>query len=456
MLPEEFLIRMKKLLGDEYDAFLSALEDKKAVRGLRINPQKCERENFLTLNTLPLTPIPYTDLGFILNSEESVGNSPEHHSGRIYMQDPGAMAPLSSVEIPRGAKVVDLCAAPGGKSGQTAAMIGEEGFLLSNEFVPKRAKILVGNLERLGIKNAVVTSMDTSRLTDLFCEYFDFAIVDAPCSGEGMFRKNSEASAEWSVGNVQASAKRQREILDNAASLVREGGYVIYSTCTYSTEENEETVDSFLSRHPEFSPVPVSQKIIDSTSPPIMTETNADRVKHCRRFYPHISKGEGQFLALLHKNASVLTTKVCKDASKPLSKYEKAIVDDFIKSNFTSIPDGRIVKHGENIVLLPSGIPLLPQGALFMAGVLIGEIQKGRLVPAHQLFSAYGELFKRRLELSESSAELSAYLSGEEISAPDGTENGWCVLTYKGSSLGGGKVVGGRIKNHYPKGLRNR
>lgn len=456
MLPEGFLKRMKNILGDEYDAFLCALEEEDPVRGLRINTLKCDKNSFLNTCDLPLSSIGYTDLGFILDSDEAVGTTPDHHSGRIYMQDPGAMATLSSITISKGAKVVDLCAAPGGKSGQAAAMIGDEGFLLSNEFVPKRAKILVGNLERLGVRNAIVTSMDTSKLASLFCEYFDYAIVDAPCSGEGMFRKNSVAVDEWSEGNVHASAERQRDILENAASMVTEGGYIIYSTCTYSPEENENTVDYFLSRHPEFSPAPASEDIIKATAAPIVTEENSARTKHCRRFYPHISKGEGQFLAILYKNHSVLPINICKDASKSLTKAENDVVKDFFKTTFTSIPEGRIVKHGENVVLLPSSIPAIPQSSVFMAGVLIGEIQKGRLLPAHQLFSAYGDFFKIKVELSEREGDLSAYLSGEEISAPSDADNGWCVITYKGSSLGGGKISGGRIKNHYPKGLRNR
>ena len=456
MLPQEFLDRMKMLLGNEYDNFLTAIEDEKAVRGLRINTLKCNKEAFLKESSLPIKPISYTDLGFILNSDETVGSTPEHHAGRIYMQDPGAMAPLSAIDIPEGSRVVDLCAAPGGKSGQAAAMIGENGFLLSNEFVPKRAKILVGNLERLGVKNALVTSMDTGRLCELFSEYFDYAIVDAPCSGEGMFRKNSLAVDEWSEGNVSISAERQREILDNAAALVRAGGYIIYSTCTYSVEENEKTIDSFLCRHPEFSPIEPKEEIIKATAPSVKENLNESYVKYCRRFYPHISSGEGQFLALLFKKQSVLTTKICKDASKPLSKTESNIVNDFLKSTFVSMPDGRIAKHGENIVLLPKSIPAVPQSSVFMAGVLLGEVQKDRLIPSHQLFSAYGNLFKRKIELSENERELSAYLAGEEISAPEGLDNGWCVITYNGSSLGGGKIAGGRIKNHYPKGLRNR
>ncbi len=456
MLPEKFTEKMKKLLGESFQSFSDALENEAAVRGLRINTLKCEKDAFLAENTLPLTPLGYTDTGFILNCEEQVGRLAEHHSGRIYMQDPGAMAPLSAVSIPKGARVVDLCAAPGGKSGQAAAMIGDEGFLLSNEFVPKRAKILVGNLERLGVKNAVVTSMDTAELCEFFTEYFDYAIVDAPCSGEGMFRKNSVAADEWSEEAVSLCAERQKSILNNAARLIREGGYIVYSTCTYSPEENEEVIDAFLRSHPAYSPVPLSKETVSATAGPITSKENESNVKYARRFYPHISKGEGQFLAILKKNCTDLTTKVCKDASKQLSKVENDIVKDFFKTHLASEPEARLLKVGENIVLLPKSIPAVPARSVFMAGVLVGEIQKGRLVPSHQLFSAYGNLFKTKVELSKNEKALYDYLSGEETDAPEGAENGYCTVTYKGSALGGGKIANGKIKNHYPKGLRNR
>ena len=455
MLPEKFTERMMKLLGEDFPAFLSALEEN-AVRGLRINTLKCERESFLDKNILPISPLSYTDTGFILDSEEQVGRLAEHHSGRIYMQDPGAMAPLSAIEIPRGARVIDLCAAPGGKSGQAAAMIGDGGFILSNEYVPKRAKILVSNFERLGIKNAIVTSMDTAKLCELYSDFFDFAIVDAPCSGEGMFRKNDVAAEEWSEENVKVSSERQREILNNAARLVRGGGYIIYSTCTYSSEENEKTVDEFLSSHPDFSPVPLPEKIIGATAPAICDGVNWENVKYARRFYPHISKGEGQFLALIQKNTADLPSLLYKNAEKPLSKSESEVVRKFLNDTLSEDLDVRICKSGDNILLLPPSLPSLPPHSVFMAGVLLGEIQKGRIIPSHQFFSAYGSVFRTRVDLSDGDGRLEAYLEGEEIAAPKNTDDGYCVITYKGSSLGGGKISGGKIKNHYPKGLRNR
>ncbi|MBO5879254.1 MAG: RsmF rRNA methyltransferase first C-terminal domain-containing protein [Clostridia bacterium] len=456
MLPEAFMKRMESLLGSDVEKFKSALEGD-AVRGLRVNTLKCSVEDFLRETDMPLTKLEYSRDGFIYESDAPVGRLAEHHSGRIYMQDPGAMAPLSAIEIPAGARVIDLCAAPGGKSSQAAAMIGEGGFILSNEYVAKRAKTLVGNFERLGIKNAIVTSLDTARLCELFDSYFDVAIVDAPCSGEGMFRKCDAAEEEWSEENVEISAKRQREILGNAARLVRSEGYLIYSTCTYAPEENEMTLDAFLTSHPEFELLPLKEEIIKTTAPAIKFEgCRCESIEYARRFYPHIARGEGQFLAVMKKTGEKDEARVLyKDTSRAPTKEESAAAAAFFKESLTSAPDAKLKKVGNNLVLISHGMPPIPQGSVFMSGVLLGEVQKGRLIPSHQFFSAYGDLFKTRVELCDGDARLSRYLLGEEIEYA-GEGAGYCVLTYKGTSLGGGKISSGRIKNHYPKGLRNR
>ncbi len=457
MLPERFKERMKKLLGAEYPAFEDALETKKPVRGMRVNTIKADPEEVKRDFPLPITEISYSSDGFILHSDNAVGTLPEHHSGMIYMQDPGAMASLCAIDIPRGAWVIDLCAAPGGKSGQAAAKIGEEGFLLANEFVPKRAKITVGNFERLGIKNAMVTSLDTAELPKLFREYFDFVIADVPCSGEGMFRKSDESLTEWSEENVALCAKRQAEILENAAPLVKSGGYIIYSTCTYSVEENEAVVDGFIKNHPNFVIVPVKEELKRATKDGIVFEgATAKGLIECRRFYPHIRDGEGQFTALLQKQSAPEGSKVLyKDRAKPLSKADAATVKEFFDKNMSRAPSILPKTVGENAVLIPHGVPV-PPISVFSAGVLLGEIRKGILTPSHQFFSAYGEDFKIKIDLSCDPERCSAYLAGEEISAEGVSESGWCVLLYRGAVLGGGKISGGRIKNHYPKGLRNK
>ena len=459
MIPQAFKERMKKMLGEEYEEFISAIENEDAVRGMRINTLKSDKEHFDKGFQLKYTPIPYANNCYILESDQSVGNLPEHHSGMIYMQDPGAMASLSAIDIPSGAKVADLCSAPGGKSGQAAAMIGEDGFLFANEYVPKRAKITVSNFERLGIRSAMVSSMDTARLKDMFFEYFDFVIADVPCSGEGMFRKSEESLTEWSEENVNNCAKRQIEILNNAAQILKPGGYIIYSTCTYSIEENEMTVDAFIKEHPQFKIAKVKDSLIKATRDGISFEgATAENLEFTRRFYPHVTRGEGQFVALLKKEGAESAKKqtiLYNDSSKPLDKKDMAVINAFFEKAMQTIPKAIPRLVGENIVLISHGMPV-PPNSIFSAGVLLGEIRKGIFTPSHQFFSAYGNDFKSKAELGENERACEAYLRGEELEAPIGSSDGWCAVTYNGAVIGGAKISGGRMKNHYPKGLRNK
>ena len=448
MLPEKFLSRMKNILGDEYADFENALSCQN-VRGVRVNTSKISVENFLEATALTLEKIPYASDGFIPEEVDGIGKGAEHHSGMFYVQDPGAMATVKALDIKPGWRVLDACAAPGGKASQLASAVGDEGFLLANEFVPKRAKIIVGNLERLGIKNAVVTSLDTAKLAEMFSSYFDLVLCDAPCSGEGMFRKCDEAVSEWSEENVLACAKRQTEILENCQRLVKAGGYLLYSTCTYSVEENEGVVKKFLENHPEFSLCEVKEELKRVTSAGLLGLDKA------RRFYPHKSKGEGQFIALLKKdeNSGNLPTILYKESLKPLSKADEAIARTFLKENLNFTFSGRLVAVGEQISMVSHDIPLPPY-SVFMAGVLLGEVKKGILFPHHQFFSAYGADMKCRLELRRGDSRVEKYLRGEEIDTD--LKSGWCAVIYEGVALGGGKVSGGRVKNHYPKGLRNK
>ena len=449
MLPEKFLLRMKNILGEEYTAFESALSEP-SVRGVRVNTTKISVDDFLGVSSLSLEKIPYLNDGFIPESADGIGRSAEHHSGMFYVQDPGAMATVGAVDIKRGWRVLDTCAAPGGKASQLASAVGEEGVLLANEYVPKRAKIIVGNLERLGIKNAVVTSLDTAKLAQMFSSYFDLVLCDAPCSGEGMFRKYDEAVSEWSEENVLTCAKRQIEILENCQSCVKAGGYLLYSTCTYSVEENEGVIEEFLSRHPEFSLVEVKEELKATTA------DGLGKFKAARRFYPHKSRGEGQFIALLKKdeNSGNLPTILYKDSAKSPSKADEAVARAFLKDNLKTEFRGRIISVGEQLAIVSHDLPVPPY-SVFMSGVLLGEVKKGILFPHHQFFSAFGADMKRRVELKRGDARVEKYLFGEEIDT-DITDGGWCAVTYEGVALGGGKISCGRVKNHYPKGLRNK
>ena len=452
MLPEKFLHRMKELLGEGYAGFETSLAEP-SVRAIRVNTLKTGLESFLSVYKGDLSPIEYTTDGFIPALSDGIGNTPEHHSGMFYVQDPGAMMPVNATEIPRGARVLDVCSAPGGKSSQLAALIGEEGFLHANEYVPKRAKIIVGNLERLGIRNAVVTSLDTAELGAMYSDYFDVVLCDAPCSGEGMFRKCDDAVTEWSEENVLACAERQTEILENVIGTLKPGGKLIYSTCTYSLEENEGVILSLMRGHPELSLIEVNPAVKAATMPGVALDGVAE-LEHTRRFYPHISRGEGQFVAVLKKdeNSSISPTILYKNTEIPPTKAEIAIVNEFLKSVFKSIPSGRLVKQGDGISLIPFDTPI-PPSRVFMAGVMLGQIKGKLIMPHHQLFSAYGTDMKRKRVLSSGDPDVQKYLRGEEIDA-NGTEDGWCCVEYCGAALGAGKVSSGRVKNHYPKGLR--
>lgn len=455
MIPEKFKARMQSLLGDEYPAFICALEHDDAVRGARVNLIKCEGGQAPDISGAEFTRIPYVENGYILGGEVGIGHTPEHHSGMIYMQDPGAMAAVSALDVEPDWWVADLCAAPGGKSSQVAERLGDAGFLLANEYVTKRAKIIVSNFERLGVKNSIVTSMDTSELAKMYSGVFNLVIADAPCSGEGMFRKSEEARAEWTEENVIMCASRQRQILNNAYSLLKPGGYLLYSTCTWSLEENEEVVKDFLALHDDMTLVPVREELRRATADGIPISGN-DILCECRRFYPHISPGEGQFIALLRRDESseVLQSILYKENVKVPTREECDLVKRFFGEVLTEVPHGRIIKSGNNIVLIPHGCPLPPH-SVFMSGVLVGELKRGILHPSHQFFSVYGKGFRLKENLKSTDARIEEYLMGYEI-ATDLTSSGWCAVLCDGVALGGGKVSGGRIKNHYPKGLRNK
>ena len=454
MLKTEFKERMKGLLGDNFEAFVAALEGD-PVRGARVNRIKTDPKHFLSLTDFALEPLPYLDNGFILRDGEGVGRTPEHHAGMIYMQDPGAMSALSALDFSEGEWVLDMCAAPGGKSSQIAERIGDEGFLLSNEFVPKRAKIIVSNFERLGVKNAMVTSLDTAELPKMFEGVFDTVVCDAPCSGEGMFRKSDEALTDWSEENVRMCAERQLMILENAIPVLKAGGRLVYSTCTYSLRENEMVVATLMEKHPELELIPVKNELLPCTKDGINFDGSHPEMSLARRFYPHVSEGEGQFVAVLKKseNTPEKKTILYKDSALSPSKAEMQIAEKFLKDNFSHAPSGRIIRHGDHLVLVSHDCPI-PKRSVFMPGVIIGEVQKNILKPHHQLFSAYGDRMKSILNLKKGDERVAKYLRGEEIEC-DSDLSGYTAVMYEGVPLGGGKASSGRLKNHYPKGLRN-
>ena len=445
---------MREMPGLDFGAFCAALEAP-AVRALRVNTLKTTAERLLPLLPFPASPLPFCADAYYAESDK-VGALPAHHAGMFYMQDPSAICAVAAAEPKSGITVLDLCAAPGGKSTQLAAAIGGDGVLIANEIVPARCRILQGNIERLGVTNAIVTNLAPAALADFYGPCFDLVAADVPCSGEGMFRKYEVASEEWSPEVVLACAARGREIMESAAACVRAGGRLLYSTCTFSLEENERNIDGFLTAHPEFSLVPVAAEIANCTANGVNFTGCAHDLRLCRRFYPHLSPGEGQFVALLQKASGEVTPPTARDAlAGALAPKEEKNVRNFLTESLAASPRGRLARLRDAVYLAPD-FPVPPRG-VFAAGVCVGTLAGDRLTPHHHFYSAFGRGFRRRLALSANDPRVARYLRGEEIEAPElAGENGFAAVLFEGAALGGGKAVGGRLKNHYPKGLRNR
>ena len=470
-LPAEFEARMKALLGDEFADFERAF-DAPAVRALRVNTQKMSVEHFLSVCPFPVTPVPFCPQGFYFDFD-GIGHHPLHHSGAIYVQEPAAMAVLECCEIVPGMKILDLCASPGGKTSQAAAKTGDRGILVSNEIVPDRCRVLLQNVERLGIRNAVVTNTDTATLSESLRD-FDLVIVDAPCSGEGMMRKNQNAIDEWSTENVQMCAARQKEILNNAAKTVAPGGKLLYSTCTFAPEENELQIDDFIKSHPDFRLIPVSERVRAVTRDGVRFDgIETENIEFCRRFYPHVSPGEGQFMALLERSGDAEEAQSAPTVVQVLKKDRRSrheqesnakkdrsrgadptLVRDFLSTVLEVDPtDGgkfTLEEKPDGFYLVPTLD--LPSSAVFSAGVKIGTAEKGRLIPHHRFFMAFGSFFKIKIELCASDPRVLSFIHGDVI--PVDAPAGFAAVMYEGATLGGGKISGGMLKNYYPKGLR--
>ena len=428
MLPEAFLQRMEAQLGSEYPAFLESLERPRAV-ALRFNPLKGERP------VLPFAgaPVPWEPEGFYYDPETRPGLHVYHEAGVYYLQEASAMAPVALLDPKPGERVCDLCAAPGGKTTQIAGRMLGQGFLVCNEINPKRAKILSRNIERMGVANALVTNEHPETLASRFPGFFDRVLVDAPCSGEGMFRKEEAAVTDWSQETVQMCARRQREILDSAARLVRPGGRLVYSTCTFAPEEDEETVAAFLEAHPEFTPEPVE-------APCFVPGENASY-----RMWPHKLLGEGHFAAVLRKNQGESE----EVPACPGEKCPKAW-ESFAKELDITLPEGKAVSFGQSLYWAPMELPELNRLKVLRPGLELGTERKGRFEPAHAL-----ALWLKTCAVAESyppeSPEMKAYLHGDVV--PSG-KKGWCLVQAGGYAIGWGKGDGSVLKNHYPKGLR--
>lgn len=481
-LPTGFLARMERLLGDEYPAFLAAF-DKPRTPALRVNPLRVEKPNDPAVRELLpyLTArVPYAEGGWYYPDDPDLrpGKHPYHEAGVYYIQEASAMIPAALCPPLPGERVLDLCAAPGGKATQLAASLRGQGLLVANEIHPGRAAILSGNIERMGIPNAVVLNHDPATLAERFPCFFDKITVDAPCSGEGMFRKEPQAAEMWSPENVALCAARQADILNAAARMLAPGGTITYSTCTFAPEENEGTVLRFLSEHPDFDTVETENAAIlsmlaegrlDSGRPDWIPggEARAESISRAIRLFPHHADGEGHFAVLLRRRVGC--DAVAPRPSRSDAKGRRRDVRDnspevalrlfgeFATPVLGHIPSGVPCLFGERLFLLPADGGLTPEALsglrVLRAGLEAGSVTKGRFVPAHAL-ALCGDIGSARcFDLGADGAPAAAYLRGETLPCPLDL-SGWYIVTVSEFPLGWGKADHGVMKNHYPKGLR--
>ena len=505
-LPEQFKTRMKEYLGVSYEAFIASYETSE-VKGIRLS-SFFRGDGPFEMGSLPLDSagdtdtlgdvgsrfldalgagdglianwqkVPWCDNGYFLNNDDfneiRPGKHPLHEAGAYYIQEPSAMAPVAYMDIRPGDRVLDLCASPGGKSTQIAALLRGEGILVSNEIMPDRAKILSENIERMGVRNALVISEDPRNISDRFYGFFDKILVDAPCSGEGMFRRSETAINEWSLDNVANCAKRQEWILDEAAKMLREGGTLCYSTCTFSKEENELQIVNFLERHEEFSLGEMTQ--FDGMRQGFAAgEYESVGV----RIFPHEANCEGHYLCKLvkkrrmsgqesgcHEDDAVNKVMPLGGFEPELSKKDAADLKEMYKffdetfseeSDFKEyIKERKITRFKDRVYLLPKECPKLDGLKVLRPGLHLGTILKNRFEPGHALakcLSCYD--VKRACILEPDGDEAKKYIAGETFNF-DGDLPGWYVVFAGIYPLGWGKLTNSIMKNHYPKGLRKR
>lgn len=423
-LPESFKERMKNDLKNEYDSFIKSYDEAPYI-GLRVNTLKLSAEEFRNTVDFCGESVPWCATGFYYDGKR--GTHPSSIAGLFYSQEPSAMIAAELADVKAGDRVLDLCAAPGGKSTQLAAKLGGKGLLVSNEVNSGRAKILCENIERMGITNAVVTNMYPEKMEKLFGQFFDKIVVDAPCSGEGMFRKDEGAVQEWSVEHTHSCALRQLSILDSAYKMLAQGGRLVYSTCTFSKAENEFVAEKFAEKYPDI------------------------RLVEMHRLMPHRIKGEGHFSALFEKAGEMKPqiTSVPDTAKKEMVN----IYRNFEKENLNTVLDGVFVSFGDFLYLVPREMVSLDKIRCVRPALQLGEIRKGRFIPAHHLCMALKkDDFRRSIPLDEKQVAL--YIKGEAIE--HNSDKGYGAMLYNGKyPIGWYKLSDGCAKNHYPKHLRH-
>lgn len=430
-LPQEFIDKYSQMLGAEAQAFFESFAEP-AVSGFRTNPLKESQQEF---------PTAIPEMSWSYYGKVS-GKSPEHVTGLVYSQEPAAQV-VGQVAAPqKNWRVLDLAAAPGGKSTHLLSYLDNTGILVSNEISSKRSKILAENIERFGARNVVVTNESADRLAKFFPAYFDLIVLDAPCSGEGMFRKDPDAIQYWNKDYPSQCAALQREILESAMEMLAPNGRLVYSTCTWSPEENEEIVAWLLEEYDlELLPVPKINGMVEGIGFP-----------QTARMYPHHFKGEGQFVAKFQSTGD-RTSKKIKSGKSNLTREQVQLWQEFAKQHLTIDLDGLLQVFGDNLYILPNGLPDLSKVRIARNGLHLGIFKKKRFEPSFALGLALtSSEVQKRVEISEE--DFYRYAAGQTVAVPTDLPNGWYQIAVKGNGLGFGKIVDGTLKNSFPKGLR--
>ncbi len=455
-LPQGFKRRMEQMLGDEYQAFVESY-DKPRQYGLRVNTLKISPQEFEAIAPFPVTPVPWVSNGYFYRGEDMPSRHPYYFAGLYYLQEPSAMTPASRLPVEKGDRILDLCAAPGGKATELGAMTGRDGLLVANEISASRAKALLKNIEVMGIENVFITNEKPGNLTRYFEAYFDKILVDAPCSGEGMFRKEPEVAAVWDESRPAYFAKLQRDILDQAVKMLKPGGMMMYSTCTFSREENEGSISRLLADHPDMHLMDIEPYEGFSKGNPLWGD-GSPQLEKCVRIWPHKMRGEGHFMALLKKDG-VLQKDSVRQNGKPdqpfsgMEKSQRLLLEAFYQKVKDDRFAGKIDVRKDKVYKVPDDCREIKGLRFLRNGLYIGDIKKNRFEPQQSFAMALKpEEFDSVLMLSADDERVERYLKGETIFVEAGeckSENGWQLVCVEHFSLGWGKLVNGVLKNKY-------
>ena len=430
--PSDFIEKYKDLLGAEAEEFFTSF-DQEAVSAYRINPLKKQQKDYPD-------PIPGTPWG---HYGKISGKSSDHATGLVYSQEPAAQMVAQVAAPSKGSRVLDLAAAPGGKSTHLLSYLDNTGLLVSNEINFKRSKVLVENIERFGAKNVVVTNTSADKLAKVFKNYFDTIVFDGPCSGEGMFRKDPDAIQYWHKDYPSELAQLQKDILADGLKMLAPGGQLVYSTCTWSPEENEGVVAWILENNPDLELVAI---------PKLNGMSDGIDFPETARMYPHHFKGEGQFVAKFQDKRVSEQTRI-KEGKSNLNKEQKQLWEDFAKKHLKTRLDGLLQVFGDNLYLLPKGLPDLSKVKIARNGLHLGVFKKKRFEPSFALGIALtSDEVVSSIELTQD--QFAQYVSGNVVTLDQTHPNGWYQLLVDGNGFGFAKVVGNTVKNYYPKGLR--